>query len=73
MHKEDKMRTTLDLPEELLLEAMSVSNIKVKTKVIIIALQELIRKNKIAELKEFKGKINLDINTDDLRSRECRS
>jgi len=67
------MRTTLDLPEELLLEAMSVSNIKVKTKVIIIALQELIRKNKIAELKEFKGKINLDINTDDLRSRECRS
>ncbi len=73
MHKGDKMRTTLDLPEELLLEAMSVSNIKVKTKVIIIALQELIRKNKIAELKKFKGKINLDIDTDVLRSRECRS
>ena len=73
MHKEVKMRTTLDLPEELLLEAMSVSNIKVKTKVIIIALQELIRKNKIVELKKFKGKINLDIDTDVLRSRECRS
>ena len=38
------MRTTLDLPENLLQEAMKVTHIQTKTKVIITALEELIRK-----------------------------
>jgi len=63
------MRTTLDLPEELLLEAMSVSHITTKTKVIKLALQELIRKSKLSDLKKFKGKINLDIDLDIIRDR----
>lgn len=67
------MRTTLNLPEELLLEAMNVTHIGTKTKVIIIALQELIRKNRITELKKFKGKIDLEIDMDALRSRKCKS
>ncbi|MEA3266075.1 MAG: type II toxin-antitoxin system VapB family antitoxin [Candidatus Fermentibacteria bacterium] len=67
------MRTTLNLPEELLLEAMDVTHIGTKTRVIIIALQELIRRNRIIELKKFKGKIDLEIDMDVLRSRECRS
>ncbi|MCD4708252.1 MAG: type II toxin-antitoxin system VapB family antitoxin [Candidatus Sabulitectum sp.] len=67
------MRTTLNLPEELLLEAMDVTHIGTKTRVIIIALQELIRRNRITELKKFKGKIDLEIDMDVLRSRECRS
>jgi len=52
------MKTTLNLPEELLLDAMKATNIKTKTKV-IIALEDLIRKNKISELKNFKGKVAL--------------
>ncbi len=67
------MRTTLNLPEELLLEAMDVTHVGTKTRVIIIALQELIRRNRITELKKFKGKIDLEIDMDVLRSRECRS
>ncbi|HAQ60586.1 TPA: hypothetical protein DCR49_01045 [Candidatus Delongbacteria bacterium] len=63
------MRTTLDLPEDLLVEAMETTHIKTKTMVIITALEELIRKNKIAGLKNFKGKIDLDIDLDHLRSR----
>jgi Arc/MetJ family transcription regulator len=66
------MRTTLDLPEELLNEAMKVTQTKTKTKVIITALEDLIRKSKISELKRFKGKIDLAINLDDLRGRRCR-
>ena len=66
------MRTTLDLPEELLSEAMKVTQINTKTKVIIKALEDLIRKSKISELKEFKGKIDLAINLDDIRGRQCR-
>ena len=66
------MRTTLDLPEKLLREAMQATHIGTKTKVIITALEELIRKNKIAGLKEFKGKVDLEMNLDEVRSRECR-
>ena len=47
------MRTTLDLPEDLLNEAMKATQIKTKTRVIITALEELIRKSKISELKDF--------------------
>ena len=66
------MRTTLNLPEELMIEAMRTTHIDTKTKVIITALEELIRKYTIASLKEFKGKIDLDIDMDSIRSRECR-
>ena len=63
------MRTTLDLPEELLQEAMLVSHTKTKTKVITIAREELIRKFKISELKKYKGKVDLDIDLNLLRNR----
>ena len=66
------MRTTLDLPESLLIDAMKATHIKTKTKVIITALEELIRKNRIAGLKKFKGKLDLDIDMNKLRGRECR-
>lgn len=66
------MRTTLDLPENLLSEAMKMTHIKTKTKVIITALEELIRKTQISNLKQFKGKIDLEVDMDQLRGRECR-
>ncbi len=66
------MRTTLDLPEDLLEEAMKTTRIKTKTKVIIAALEDLIRKSKIAGLKEFKGKVDLKIDLHEVRGRECR-
>ncbi|MDA3787449.1 MAG: type II toxin-antitoxin system VapB family antitoxin [Desulfobacula sp.] len=66
------MRTTLDLPENLLREAMKTTHIKTKTKVIITALEELIRKTQISNLKQFKGKIDLEVDMDQLRGRECR-
>ncbi|MBW2552965.1 MAG: type II toxin-antitoxin system VapB family antitoxin [Deltaproteobacteria bacterium] len=66
------MRTTLDLPENLLKEAMKTTHIQTKTKVIITALEELIRKSKISELKKFKGKVDLDIDLDIVRGRKCR-
>ncbi|MBW1746716.1 MAG: type II toxin-antitoxin system VapB family antitoxin [Deltaproteobacteria bacterium] len=66
------MRTTLDLPIDLLNEAMKATHAKTKTKVIIIALEELIRKSKIAELKKFKGKVDLDIDLNIIRGRQCQ-
>ena len=66
------MRTTLDLPENLLEEAMKATHIQTKTKVIITALEELIRKSKISGLKRFRGKVDLDIDLDIIRGRKCR-
>jgi len=63
------MRTTLDLPESLLNEAMEVAHAKTKTRVITVALEELIRKRNISKLKTFKGKIDLEIDLDKIRDR----
>lgn len=63
------MRTTLDLPMTLIHEALRVTHIKTKTAVIITALKGLIRKNKIADLKKYKGKVALCIDLDTLRKR----
>ena len=63
------MRTTLDLPESLISEAMKITHTDTKTGVIILALKELVRKSKISDLKKFKGKIDLDIDLDIVRGR----
>ncbi|MCA9433486.1 MAG: type II toxin-antitoxin system VapB family antitoxin [Candidatus Omnitrophica bacterium] len=63
------MRTTLDLPEALLDEAMKVSHQKTKTSVIITALEEYVRKHRLQSLKKYKGKVDLDVDLDNLRKR----
>ncbi len=63
------MRTTIDIPEDLLLEAMKVTHLKTKTDVIKEGLTALIRREKLKNLKNFKGAVNIDINLDELRKR----
>ncbi len=63
------MRTTLDLPQGLIEEAMRVSNIKTKTALIVRALEEFVRKSKLGNLKDYKGKVDLDIDLSTLRAR----
>ncbi len=67
--RNNNMRTTLDLPESLLAEAMALTRIQTKTEVIKTALTNLIQKEKIQELKSYFGKVDLDINLDELRNR----
>ena len=63
------MRTTLDLREDLLNEAMKATHIDTKTAVIIKALEELVRKSKISDLRKYKGKIDLEIHLDEIKDR----
>ena len=63
------MRTTLDLPENLIAEAMALTHIKTKTDLIKIAIQNLIQKEKIKDLKKFYGKVDLVIDLNILRNR----
>ena len=61
------MRTTLDLPDDLLSEAMRLSKVKTKTGAVVLSLQELINRRKIERLRKLKGKLDLDIDLDSLR------
>lgn len=63
------MRTTLDLPENLINEAMDLTHTNTKTAVIVKGLEELVRKSKIFELKNYRGKVDLDVDLDELRNR----
>jgi len=63
------MRTTLDLPDRLVQDAMKASHQRTKTAVIISALQELVRKSRLQGLRDFKGRVDLDIDLDALRKR----
>jgi hypothetical protein len=63
------MRTTLDLPESLIDEAMALTHIQTKTDLIKTALQNLIQKEKIKDLKRYFGKVDLSIDLNVLRNR----
>ena len=64
------MRTTLDLNETLLNEAMKWTGIFTKTTVINEALQGLIDHKKRLKLIELAGKIKLDVDLDITRARK---
>jgi hypothetical protein len=70
MHKEADLRTTIDLPESLIRTAMKVSHQRTKTAVIISALEEFIRKNRLQDLRKFRGKVDLSIDLDATRKRK---
>ncbi len=63
------MRTTLDIPENLLTEAMKLTHARTKTEVIKFALENIIRKNKLQKLKSYRGQLEIEINLDILRKR----
>ena len=63
------MRTTLNLPEEIIAEGLKVTHLKSKTELITTAVRELIRRHKLTALKKFKGAVDLKINLATLRDR----
>ncbi len=63
------MRTTLDLPDTLIDEAMALTNIQTKTDLIKTALANLIQKEKIKGIKSYYGKVDLEIDLNTLRKR----
>ena len=63
------MRTTLDLPAELIDEAMQITHAKTKTDLIKMALENLIKQKKLTKLINFHGAFDLDIDLNALRKR----
>jgi Arc/MetJ family transcription regulator len=63
------MRTTIVIPEELIEEARLLLGYKSKTDTVIFSLRELVRQQRIAELKGLAGNIHLDLDLPAARRR----
>lgn len=61
------MKTTLEIPRDLLDQAQMVAKVKTKTQAIIIALTELIQRHKSADLLSLKGSLKTDFDYKSLR------
>ena len=64
------MRTTLNLDDTAVAEAMAVSAGKTKTQVINEALRDYARRKRLKGLLRLRGKGHWEGNLDDLRGRE---
>lgn len=61
------MRTTMDLPRDLLEEAKRASGAKTKTGAVILSLQKMIESRKIERLRSLRGKLDLNVDLKQLR------
>ena len=67
------MRTTLDLPDGLVEEAREAAGLTSKTDTVVYALNEVVRRKRIDELKAMFGKVNIDIDIARSRRRPARA
>ena len=51
------MKTSMNLPDQLIHEAMRVCHSRVMSRTVVLALEELIRKKKAERLLELAGKL----------------
>ena len=64
------MKTTLDLPVNLLDEAMKLGKCPTKTATIVVALEHMIRSAKLAHLRQMRGTMpDFSLDLDTLRGR----
>jgi Arc/MetJ family transcription regulator len=67
------MRTTIDIPEELLVRAMSVSGAKTKREAVRWALEEALRHRAIEDLLTLERPIDFAITPGELEAREVKA
>ena len=63
------MRTTLDVPEELLEKARKAAGFSTKRETVVAGLEELLRKAKREDLRRLAGRIDLKIDLRKARQR----
>lgn len=60
------MRSTIDIDERVLAEAMKVAHVRTKKELIDLSLKELVRKKRRERLRAKLGKLSLDISASQL-------
>jgi hypothetical protein len=54
------MKITLNIPEDLMRAAVSLSKSRTKSQAVIIALQEFVHRRKVEKLLSLEGKVEFD-------------
>ena len=67
------MRTTLDLPENLVDEARTAVGFKSKTDTVVYALKEVVRRSRVEDLKSMFGNVRIDLDISKSRRRPART
>jgi Arc/MetJ family transcription regulator len=63
------MRTTLDLPEDLIDDARSALGFRSKTDTVVYALKEVLRRNHVKGLTALFGKVHVELDLNKSRGR----
>ena len=63
------MRTTIDIPGDLIKDAMQISRVKTKTMAVILGLKELINSHKLQQLRAIRGQVAIMTNLRTTRKR----
>lgn len=63
------MRTTVEIPDEWIHEALRVSHVKTKTMAIVLGLKELITRHRLEQLRALRGRIKLTVDVSKSRKR----
>jgi hypothetical protein len=66
------MRSTLELPNDLIETARETLGFKSKTDTVVFALREVIRRSRIDELKSLMGKVTFEFDPLEMREKERR-
>ena len=67
------MRTTIDLPDNLVTEVMKATGEKTKTKALIRVMEDYLRRKKIERVLQSAGKIEFVTTADKLRKQSERN
>ncbi len=65
-----RMRTTLDLPEDVIEAARAALGFKSKTDTVVYALKEVIRKRHVQGLTSLFGKVHIELDLEKVRGRQ---
>jgi len=66
------MRSTLELPDELIETARETLGFKSKSDTVVFALREVIRRSRVEELKSLMGKVTFEFDPLEMREKARR-
>ena len=66
------MRTTLDLPADLIENARRSLGFKSKTDTVVFALREVVRRSRLEDLKALMGRVTFEFDPLEVRAKDRR-
>jgi len=67
MHKNPVMRTSIDIDEDLIRQALELTRLTTKKEVVHLALEELVRRLKRLQMLQFRGTVKWEGDLDEMR------